>query len=130
MPAGRSSQDLPMNDTSQTLVAIPAPAATADAAAAGGVAGDAAVAPDPTSGAAGRELYRRQALPVRVMHWINVVALTLMLLSGLCIFNSHPALYWGQLSYSGRPAWLEIGAREDAQGHVSGYTRILGHEFD
>src|SRR5487761_2483780 len=96
MPAGRSSQDLPMNDTSQTPVATPASAATADAAAAGGVAGDAAAAPDPTSGTAGRDLYRRHALPVRVMHWVNVIALTLMLLSGLRIFNSHPALYWGQ----------------------------------
>ena len=79
---------------------------------------------------AGPRLYRRHALPVRVMHWINVVALTLMLMSGLCIFNSHPALYWGQSSYSGRPAWLEIGAMEDPQGRISGYTRVLGHEFD
>ncbi|MGE5089136.1 MAG: cytochrome b/b6 domain-containing protein [Candidatus Levyibacteriota bacterium] len=76
------------------------------------------------------ETYRRHALPVRVMHWINVVALTLMLGSGLCIFNAHPALYWGQSSYSGRPAWLEIGATEDPQGHVSGYTRVFGHAFD
>jgi thiosulfate reductase cytochrome b subunit len=79
---------------------------------------------------AGRSLYRRHALPVRLMHWINVAALTLMLMSGLCIFNAHPALYWGQSSYSGRPAWLEIGAMEDPQGRISGYTRILGHEFD
>ncbi len=119
-----------MNDTSQTPVAAPASAATADAAAAGGVAGDAAAAPDPTSGTAGRELYRRHALPVRVMHWVNVIALTLMLLSGLCIFNSHPALYWGQSSYSGRPAWLEIGATQAADGRISGYTRVFGHTFD
>ncbi len=121
-----------MNDASQTPVAIPAPApaATADAAAAGGVAGAAAPAPDPTSGTAGRELYRRHALPVRIMHWVNVVALTLMLMSGLCIFNSHPALYWGQSSYSGRPAWLEIGATQAADGRISGYTRVLGRMFD
>ena len=77
-----------------------------------------------------RELYRRHALPVRIMHWINVLALTLMLMSGLCIFNSHPALYWGQSSYTGRPAWLEIGATQDAQGRISGYTRLVGHQFD
>ena len=80
--------------------------------------------------ASDRELYRRHALPVRVMHWINVVALTLMLMSGLCIFNAHPALYWGQSSYSTRPAWLEIGARDGANGQPVGYTRLFGREFN
>src|SRR5438094_807291 len=74
-------------------------------------------------------LYRRHALPVRVMHWINVVALSLMFMSGLQIFNAHPALYWGESSYSGRPAWLEIGVNEGPQANVTGYTRLLGHEF-
>jgi thiosulfate reductase cytochrome b subunit len=76
-----------------------------------------------------RSLYYRHALAVRVMHWINAIALTLMLMSGLQIFNAHPALYVGDSSYSGRPAWLEIGAREDAQGKPFGYTRLFGHEF-
>jgi thiosulfate reductase cytochrome b subunit len=76
-----------------------------------------------------RPLYLRHARTVRIMHWINVVALTLMLMSGLQIFNAHPALYWGDSSYSGRPAWLEIGAKENAQGNPVGYTRVLGHEF-
>lgn len=121
-----------MNDTSQAPVAAPVPAraAMADAAAAGGVAGPASPVPHPISGSAARELYRRHALPVRIMHWVNVVALTLMLLSGLCIFNSHPALYWGQSSYSGRPAWLEIGATQAADGRISGYTRVFGRSFD
>jgi len=76
-----------------------------------------------------RGLYLRHALAVRIMHWINVVALTLMLLSGLQIFNAHPALYWGDSSYSGRPAWLELGAKDGAQGQPVGYTRVFGHEF-
>jgi thiosulfate reductase cytochrome b subunit len=76
-----------------------------------------------------RGLYLRHALPVRIMHWINVVALTLMFMTGLQIFNSHPALYWGTSSYTGRPPWLEIGAREDPNGNAVGYTRLLGHEF-
>ena len=37
----------------------------------------------------------RHRLPVRVMHWINVVCLFILLGSGLQIFNAHPALYWG-----------------------------------
>jgi thiosulfate reductase cytochrome b subunit len=83
----------------------------------------------PARASAARELYRRHALPVRIMHWINVVALALMFMSGLQIFNAHPALYWGASSYAGRPAWLEIGARQDGQGRMTGYTRVLGREF-
>ena len=79
--------------------------------------------------AAARPLYFRHALAIRVMHWINVVALALMLASGLQIFNAHPALYWGASSYSGRPPWLEIGSAEDAQGRPVGYTRLFGHRF-
>lgn len=37
----------------------------------------------------------RHRLPVRLMHWINVVCLFVLLGSGLQIFNAHPALYWG-----------------------------------
>src|SRR4029078_5141564 len=45
------------------------------------------------------------------------------------IFNSHPALYWGASSYTGRPAWLELGAREDPQGLPMGFTLIFVHKF-
>jgi thiosulfate reductase cytochrome b subunit len=76
-----------------------------------------------------RPLYVRHALAVRIMHWINVVALALMFMSGLQIFNAHPALYFGESSYGGRAPWLVISAREDAQGNPVGYTRIFGHEF-
>ena len=55
--------------------------------------------------------YYRHTLPVRVMHWINVVALTILFMSGLQIFNAHPALYWGKSSYTGAPPLLEIGAQ-------------------
>ena len=76
------------------------------------------------------QLYYRHRLPVRVMHWINVVALTILFMSGLNIFEAHPALYWGVSSYTGRPALLEIGAREQEGGQPMGYTRVFGHEFD
>ena len=46
--------------------------------------------------------YCRHTLAVRFMHWINVIALTVLLMSGLNIFRSHPALYWGKSSYTGR----------------------------
>src|SRR5437868_14404858 len=63
---------------------------------------------------AGR-LYYRHTLPVRIMHWINVIALTIIFMSGLMIFNAHPNLYWGKSSYSGRPPILEVGARDGGE---------------
>ncbi len=79
---------------------------------------------------AGSYLYNRHALPVRVMHWINVVALTIMFMSGLQIFNAHAELNWGKSSYDGTPPVLTISSRVDANGQVTGYARVLGHEFD
>jgi len=74
-----------------------------------------------------RRVYRHR-LPVRVMHWINVVCLTVLLMSGLNIFNAHPALYWGRESTFATP-WISFGARNTPNGPV-GYTRIGNTEFD
>jgi thiosulfate reductase cytochrome b subunit len=75
-------------------------------------------------------LYYRHKLPVRIMHWVNVVALTIMFMSGLQIFNAHAELNWGKSSYDGTPPVLTISSRESANGEVTGYTRVFGHEFD
>ena len=37
------------------------------------------------------------------MHWINVVALTVLFMSGLQIFNAYPVLHFGKSSYDGTP---------------------------
>jgi thiosulfate reductase cytochrome b subunit len=64
------------------------------------------------------------------MHWSNAILLTILLMSGLNIFNAHPALYWGKSSYHGVPALLEIQGQEDDKGGVSGVTRVLGHDLN
>ena len=74
--------------------------------------------------------YYRHPLPVRIMHWSNVVFLAILLMSGLNIFNAHPALYWGKSSYSGAPPVLEMRGQENDEGEISGVTRIFGHEFN
>ena len=79
---------------------------------------------------AGGYVYYRHTLPVRVMHWINVAALTIMFMSGLQIFNAHAELNWGKSSYDGTPPVLTISSRQNAKGEVTGYTRVFGHEFD
>ena len=75
-------------------------------------------------------VYYRHTLPVRIMHWVNVVALTILLMSGLQIFNSHPALYWGKSSYTGAPPLLELRAMDRGDLGMTGVTRVLGREFD
>lgn len=71
----------------------------------------------------------RHRLPVRVMHWINVVCLFVLLGSGLQIFNAHPALYWGEDSSFSRPA-LALTGKRDAKGVAHGVTWIGSHHFD
>jgi thiosulfate reductase cytochrome b subunit len=46
------------------------------------------------------------------------------------IFNAHPSLHWGKSSYNGKPALLEITAREAGEGQLTGITRVFGHEFN
>ena len=64
--------------------------------------------------AAPRRIYRHR-LPVRLMHWINVVCLVVLLGSGLNIFNAHPALYWGHDSSDDAVA---VDARREHAGRA------------
>lgn len=64
----------------------------------------------------------RHTVVVRISHWLNVLAILLLLMSGLQIFNAHPALYWGQKATFAEP-WLQMGAV--TQGNTTiGVTKI------
>jgi thiosulfate reductase cytochrome b subunit len=58
-------------------------------------------------------LIRRHSLVTRITHWLNVLCLSLLLMSGLQIFNAHPALYWGKYGANADPSWLQIDAQDD-----------------
>ena len=79
--------------------------------------------------AARRYRYLRHTWPVRLMHWINVVALTILLMSGLQIFNAHPALNWGKSSYNGRSPLLQMYALQSPNNEITGVTEIFGAPF-
>jgi thiosulfate reductase cytochrome b subunit len=66
---------------------------------------------------------RRHSALTRITHWINVLCLTLLLMSGMQIFNAHPALYWGQYGADADPSWLQMSAVEDGDS-IRGATRI------
>lgn len=75
-------------------------------------------------------LVYRQSVFTRVTHWTWAVALFFLLLSGLQIWNAHPALYIGQESgFQYDNAILRIGAENTPAG-PRGFTTIFGKKFD
>jgi thiosulfate reductase cytochrome b subunit len=72
----------------------------------------------------------RHRLPVRLTHWINVLCLPILVLSGFQIFNAHPALYWGERSDRDRPILAMKAIWSDAGDITKGVTTVFGHEFD
>jgi len=76
-----------------------------------------------------RLLIRRHSLTVRLSHWLNVLCMTVLLFSGLQIFNAHPALYWGQYGADSDPSVLSMEA-EEQEGSIKGVTRIGSLSFD
>ncbi|KWV56091.1 HupC [Rhizobium altiplani] len=77
----------------------------------------------------GRRLIRRHSLTVRLSHWLNVLCMTVLLFSGLQIFNAHPALYWGQYGADSDPSFLSLEAVEQGDA-IRGVTRVGGLAFD
>jgi thiosulfate reductase cytochrome b subunit len=78
---------------------------------------------------ASRRIILRHSVLVRVTHWINALCFFFLLMSGLQIFNAHPALYWGNKSNFSKP-FLALTARGDSDGSVvGGVTTIFGKSF-
>ena len=81
-------------------------------------------------GGSAREVVYRHSVTVRVTHWINVACFALLLMSGLRIFNYHPALYWGNDGHRGLPAVFSIGAAINRDtGAIVGVTQVAGSTF-
>lgn len=50
----------------------------------------------------------RHALATRLWHWVNAVAIFVLLGSGLGISNAHPRLYWGRYGANFDHAWAQL----------------------
>jgi thiosulfate reductase cytochrome b subunit len=75
-----------------------------------------------------REVIHRHSGTVRATHWINVLVLLVLLMSGLQIFNAHPALYFGSKSVFDDPV-LSMRAMR-VGGEPKGITTLFGYSFD
>lgn len=73
-------------------------------------------------------VYRHTVL-VRITHWVNALCILFLVMSGLQVFNAHPALYWGAQSHFDDPL-LKMSARNNAEGQPVGETTIFGATFD
>ena len=82
----------------------------------------------PASAPVTERIYRHR-VPVRISHWLNVPCLIILIMSGLQIFNAHPALYWGDRSDRDQPL-LSIRPVKAESGEMRGITTILGYKFD
>ena len=74
------------------------------------------------------EVIYRHSGAVRLTHWVNALVLLVLLMSGLQIFNAHPALYLGAKSDFDDPV-LAMGATQQGES-IRGVTMVLGRSFD
>jgi len=72
-------------------------------------------------------VYRHNRV-TRLTHWTNAIALMILFMSGLQIFNAHPNLYWGNTSEPEK-AFLSISAAQDGDD-VRGYVELYGRQID
>ena len=76
------------------------------------------------------EVIYRHTRVVRITHWINLICILLLLMSGLQIFNAHPRLYWGQYGGEGDHPFLSMLAYPTGVDTYRGETRIGDLRFN
>ncbi|MEZ0495856.1 cytochrome b/b6 domain-containing protein [Sphingomonas sp. IW22] len=65
----------------------------------------------------------KHKLATRLWHWINALAIFVLLGSGLMILNAHPNLYWGQYGANFDQPWFRVGWVFEG-GRVPGWLTI------
>jgi thiosulfate reductase cytochrome b subunit len=85
--------------------------------------------PSPRPATARRVLTYRHGIVTRITHWINVLCLTVLLLSGLQILNAYPSFHWGQIGADADPYLARIETEGDGATQ-RGVLRIGKHAFD
>ena len=66
----------------------------------------------------------RHPVTVRLTHWLVFLALVVLAMSGMQIFNAHPALYASDASTFGRPALRIDGTFDPSTSQPVGYVQI------
>ena len=78
----------------------------------------------------GREIIYRHSAVTRVTHWLNALAIFVLIMSGLQIFNAHPRLYWGKAGANADMPFIEIVSVDSDGNGRRGLVRIGRHDVD
>jgi thiosulfate reductase cytochrome b subunit len=66
---------------------------------------------------------KKHRLSTRIWHWVNLLALVILFMSGLNISNAQPGLYWGQWGFEPWDAWLSV-VRFPGWATIPGYYSL------
>ena len=75
-----------------------------------------------------QRVIKRHSLVVRLTHWVNVLCLTMLLMSGLQIFNARPQLDFGNKTDFDHPPASISSSEVDGQQH--GFVQIGSFKID
>lgn len=75
----------------------------------------------------GALVYRHNRV-TRLTHWLSALALMILFMSGLQIFNAHPRLYWGSTSEPEKTFFAISAAQDD--GEARGFVELYGRQVD
>jgi Ni/Fe-hydrogenase b-type cytochrome subunit len=67
--------------------------------------------------------YRHNPI-TRATHWVNMLALAILFMSGLMIFNAYPHLHWGSKAEPDEAFFSIYAVNED--GAIRAYTKLYG----
>ncbi|TMM50183.1 cytochrome b/b6 domain-containing protein [Qipengyuania marisflavi] len=65
---------------------------------------------------------KRHAISTRIWHWLNLICVVVLFMSGLTISNGHRRLYWGDWGFAAGTEWLAVPRFPDwmtIPGHYS-----------
>jgi thiosulfate reductase cytochrome b subunit len=78
----------------------------------------------------GREVIARHTIITRITHWLNAIAIVVLLMSGMQIFNAHPRLYWGPFGADADAPFIEVTSVDSNKDGLMGQVRIAGHAIN
>lgn len=84
------------------------------------------VADAPQSG----DLIARHPLLIRLCHWSLVTAIFMLLMSGLNILNTHPALYWGEDGHKGMRPVIGVEMTDISKDRAVSTLTVGPYRFD
>jgi Ni,Fe-hydrogenase I cytochrome b subunit len=84
---------------------------------------------------ASTQIILRHRLPVRLWHWLSVLAILGLLFTGFCVLNVHPRMYWGEVGNAYTPAFLGLESSEPGgprpTTHPAPAALVVGsHRYD